>query len=220
MMSDLPGCRILGVFIGGPKDLLDVDGEWRSSIARDPVDGPALLETRGFVGDKATQDYHGHLPAAVCLHSLTHYQFWNEHYGLSLRPGGVGENLTLDTWDETNICAGDIFRIGSARIQISGPRTPCETQARRVGVANWVALTLQELRTGLYARVLTPGTLQAGDEVHLVARPNPDLTVLSLLRCWFHEFDPALAERLSQAEGLMPWWQERFAKRLAQHSAP
>jgi MOSC domain-containing protein YiiM len=211
-----PACRIVGVFIGGPKDMHDEAGReaWRSSIARDPVAGPAVLETRGFAGDQATQSYHGHPDSAVCLHSLTHYEFWNTHYGLSLRPGIVGENLTLDTWDERTICAGDIFRIGSARLQISGPRTPCDTQARRVGVANWIELTLREARTGLYARVLTPGTLQAGDEVTLDHRPNPGLTIESLTRCYFQDFDPALARQLAQAEGLMPWWQQRFAKRL------
>jgi MOSC domain-containing protein YiiM len=214
MTAQAPICRIAGVFIGGPKILHDAAGAWRSSIARDPVTGPAVLETRGFVGDKATQSYHGHPDSAVCLHSLTHYQFWNKNYGLSLRPGGVGENLTLYTWDESTICAGDIFRIGSARLQISGPRTPCENQARRVGVANWIELTLQEARTGLYARVLTPGTLQAGDEVLLDHRPNPGLTVESLTRCYLQDFDPALAEQLVHAEGLMPWWQQRFAKRL------
>ena len=150
----------------------------------------------------------------MCFHSLTHYQFWNAHYGLSLAPGGVGENLTLDTWDESTVCVGDVLRIGSARVQISGPRTPCETQARRVGRADWIELTLREARTGMYARVLTPGTLQAGDEVAVDERPNPGLTMLALVRCYFHELEPDLAARLTTAEGLMPYWQERFARRL------
>ncbi len=72
-----PHCvgRVVGVFVGGPKTLHDARGEWISSIARDPVRGPAMVETRGLVGDHATQPYHGNLETAVCLHSLGHYQF-------------------------------------------------------------------------------------------------------------------------------------------------
>jgi MOSC domain-containing protein YiiM len=206
--------RVVGVFVGGPKTLRDARGTWRSSILRDPVLGPAMVEQRGLVGDQATQPYHGSLETAVCLHSLGHYQFWNEHYGLSLAPGGVGENLTIDGAAESEVCVGDVFQIGSAQLQISSPRTPCETQARRVGRADWVALTLRSLRTGMYARVLAPGSLQAGDELVLAARPNPGLTVQDLVRCYYHKFQPELAERLIRAEGLMPWWAERFEKRL------
>ena len=66
----------------------------------------------------------------------------------------------------------------------------------------------------MYARVLSPGRLQAGDELRLAARPNPGLTVQDLVRCYFHEFDPEVAQRLIAAEGLMPWWAERFERRL------
>jgi MOSC domain-containing protein YiiM len=206
--------RVVGVFAGGPKTLQDAHGKWRSSILRDPVLGMAQVETRGLVGDRATQPYHGSLESAVCFHSTAHYQYWNEHYGMHLAPGGVGENLTLDGADESNVCVGDTLQIGSTRLQISGPRTPCDTQARRVGRADWIELTLQTLRTGMYARVLAPGSLQSGDDLLLAARPNPGLTMQALLRCYFHEFDPETAERLMIAEGLADKWAERFERRL------
>jgi MOSC domain-containing protein YiiM len=114
---------------------------------------------------------------------------------------------------------GDIMEVGSARLQINGARTPCETQARRVGRADWVQLTLQTMRTGMYARVLAEGSLQTGDTLRVVARPNPELTVRALVRCYFHDFQPALAERLMLAEGLNPWWAERFEARLRESSA-
>ena len=137
----------------------------------------------------------------------------------------MGENLTIagvddqSVCDEGLVCVGDIFQIGSAQLQISAPRTPCETQARRVGRADWIDLTLRSLRTGMYARVLAPGSLQTGDELRLAARPNPGLTVQDLVRCYFHEFDPELARRLIKAEGLMPWWAERFERRLREDMA-
>ena len=212
--------RVIGVFAGGQKTLHDAQGEWRSSIARDSLHGPAQVEVRGLVGDQATQPYHGDSEKAVCLHSQSHYDFWNEHLGMRLTPGGVGENLTIagldepSVCDESVVCVGDILQIGSVRLQITAPRTPCDTQARRVGRADWIELTLRSLRTGMYARVLAPGSLETGDDLWLAARPNPGLTVQALVRCYFHEFDPELAQRLIAAEGLMPWWAERFQRRL------
>lgn len=208
MMHD--ACRIMGVFVGGPKTLYDARGEWRSSIARESVAGPAQLEKRGFVGDQATQPYHGSLETAVCLHSLAHYAFWNATLGLVLGPGSLGENLTLDTWDESTICVGDILAIGTARIQISAPRTPCENQARYVGRADWVKQTIAELRTGMYARVLTPGMLRADDPVLIEERPNPGLTVHDLNDCFYRNYNGGRAAQFLAADGLMDWWKQRL----------
>jgi MOSC domain-containing protein YiiM len=211
-MSTLQGL-ICGIFIGGPKALHDSKGEWRSSIARDNVTGPVRLETRGFVGDQPTQPFHGSPDMAVCLHALAHYAFWNSHYSMSLKAGAVGENLTLDVLEDGNVCVGDVFQVGTARLQISGPRAPCETQARHIGRPDWVKLTLQELRTGFYARVLAPGTLQGGDAMDLEERPNPGLTVLELNRCCHHEFHVDIARAFMASAGLMDRWKRRLQAR-------
>jgi MOSC domain-containing protein YiiM len=215
--ASLPPCRVLAVFIGGPKTLVDARGSWRSSIARDRVEGPAHLEIRGFVGDQATQSYHGSPEIAICIHAQPHYDFWNTTLGMHLQPGAVGENLTFDTWDDSMVCVGDILRIGTARIQISAPRTPCENQARHIGRPEWVKRTIQELRTGMYARVLAPGILQAGDGVILEARPHPGLTVRELNACFYHAYNAALADRFMAAEGLMDWWQQRLHDKANDH---
>jgi MOSC domain-containing protein YiiM len=206
----LPACSVLAIFVGGPKTLVDARGEWRSSIARDRVDGPAQLEIRGFAGDQATQSYHGSPEIAVCIHAQNHYDFWNRTLQMSLQPGAVGENITFDTWDDSSICVGDVLRIGTARIQISAPRSPCENQARFVGRPDWVKRTIQTLRTGMYARVLEAGTLQAGDPIILQARHNPGLTIRELNACVYHTYDAALAECFIAAEGLMDWWKQRL----------
>lgn len=206
----LAPCRIVAVCVGGPKTLTDARGAYQSSIARDRVAGPITLETRGFVGDQATQWYHGSPDLAVCIHSLTHYAFWNATLNMRLQPGAVGENLTFDRWDDRTLCVGDVLRIGTARIQLSAPRSPCENQARYVGRPDWVKLTIQELRTGIYARVLTSGVLQAGGQVVLEHRPHPGLTIWALNRCFYHTFDPTLAQRFIAAQGLMEWWKQRL----------
>jgi MOSC domain-containing protein YiiM len=133
---------------------------------------------------------------------------------MNLQPGNVGENWTLENIVEAEVCIGDIYAVGTALVQISAPRTPCQTQARRVGRADWVKLTLQELRTGIYMRVLEPGTTQAGDAFRLKERLNPDGTITALNRCYYQVFDPELAHKFTVMPGLMSWWQQRFAERL------
>ncbi len=202
------------IYVGQHKTMTDARGSWQSSIYRDRVDGPIVLETRGLVGDKATQSYHGTPELAVCCHFLDHYRFWHEHYGLALQPGNVGENWALENIREAEICIGDIYRVGTALVQVSAPRSPCENQARRIGRADWVKLTLQELRTGIYLRVLEPGVVQADDHFALVECLNPGKTIPMLNRCWYHEFDPELAHAFATMPGLMAWWQQRFAAKL------
>jgi MOSC domain-containing protein YiiM len=212
-------CQVTGVFIGSPKTLTDALGEWQSSIARDRVEGPAALETRGFVGDQATQSYHGSPETAVCIHSQSHYDFWNTTLGMNLQAGSVGENLTFDVWDDDIICVGDILQVGTTRIQISAPRIPCENQARYIGRPDWVELTLKKRRTGMYARVLTPGVLGAGDRVILEQQPNPGLTVSRLNACFYHVYDATVADRFLAAEGIMEWWKQRLRDRALEVEA-
>jgi len=153
---------IHSIFVGLPQPITDEYGTWMSSIIRNHVEGPIELTRRGLQGDRVHQPYHGGRDAAVCVHLCDHYDFWNRRFGLNLQPGSVGENFTLTNLTEDEVCAGDVLRAGTALVQVSGPRVPCANQARRIGRADWVRLTIQENRTGFYLRVLEPGIVQAG----------------------------------------------------------
>jgi MOSC domain-containing protein YiiM len=205
---------IHAIFIGQPKSITDGRGTWRSSIYRDRIEGPVQVEKRGLLGDKATQRYHGGPDSAICVHLLDHYRFWNEHYGLSLGPGNVGENFTLDHVTEEQVCAGDILRVGTALVQVSGPRVPCANQARRIGRADWVKLTIAENRTGFYLRVLEPGVVQAGDGWEVQDRLNPDGSIWAINRCVYLAFDTDFARRISQMQGVSAWWKKQLRKKL------
>src|SRR5205814_613220 len=181
---------IHSVFVGQPKSITDARGTWTSSICRERVLGPVTLRHEGLAGDKVAQSYHGGPDAALCVHLLDHYRFWKSHYSLNLQPGHVGENLTLDAITEDQICAGDIVRVGTALVQVSGPRIPCANQARRIGRSDWVKLTIRENRTGFYMRVLEPGIFEAGNAWKLQERLNPDGSIPAINRCLYLHFDP------------------------------
>ena len=206
---------IEGVFVGGPKTMRDERGEWVSSIARKRIDGAVQLDSEGFDGDKATQAYHGGPEAAVCVHLRDHYDFWREHYGVDLPHGHLGENIVVNEVREEEIHAGDIVRMGAALVQVSGPRVPCETQARRAGRSDWVKLTIRENRTGLYLRVLETGPVRNGDAWHIQERLNDGGSIPAINRCLYLDFDPAMAREFSELPGLAEWWREQFREKLA-----
>jgi MOSC domain-containing protein YiiM len=211
-----PAAFLASIFTGQPKTITDEGGAWSSSIFRDRVDGPLEARQGGLAGDRVTHSYHGGPDADICVHLMDHYRFWNEHYGMSLTAGNMGENFVLDGIREDEVCVGDILRVGRALVQVSGSRTPCANLARRIGRADWVSLTIRENRTGFYLRVLETGLVQAGDAWLLQERLNPAGSIPAINRCLFLEFDPGFAARMQEMRGLADWWKEQARERGAQ----
>lgn len=207
------------VFTGQPKVITDKRGTWTSSIFRDRVDGPIQVTLRGLAGDKVTQPYHGSSGAAVCVHLADHYRFWNASYGMNLQAGSVGENVTLSGLAEDQVCVGDIVRLGTAIVQVSGPRVPCANQGRRIGRSDWVKLTILENRTGFYLRVLKPGVLHAGDTWIVEERINEVGSIPAINRCMYLQFDPSFARAMLAMQGLASWWKEQAREKLEGQNA-
>ncbi|MEZ4859855.1 MAG: MOSC domain-containing protein [Caldilineaceae bacterium] len=210
---------LCALFVGQPKTITDTRGTWTSSIYRDPITGPVEARPGGLVGDKVTQPYHGGPDADICVHLLDHYRFWNDHYGMDLQPGFVGENFTLDNITEAEICAGDIVRVGHALVQVTGPRVPCANLARRIGRTDWVKLTIRENRTGFYISVLEAGMVQLGDVWELQERFNPMGTIPAINHCLYLDFDLAYAQAMQQMVGLADWWKELALERAEKQQA-
>lgn len=210
----MPDATLEAVFAGGPKSISDAGGTWTSSILRDRVTGPIAVGYAGLAGDRVTQPYHGGPGAAVCVHLRDHYDFWNRTLGMQLTPGSVGENLTLGALTEADIFAGDLVRVGTVLLQVSGPRTPCANQARRIGRTDWIRLTIRENRTGFYLRVLEPGALREGDSWILQERLNSDASIAAINRCAYLAFDEDYAHHILEMRGLEPWWKDQMREKL------
>ena len=123
------GATVEAVFTGRPKLITDEHGTWMSSILRDRKEGPVAVSPDGLAGDKVAQSYHGGPGAAICVHLAAHYAFWNQQLLLNLQAGAVGENITLQNITEDEVCVGDCIRLGTALVQVSGPRVPCANLA-------------------------------------------------------------------------------------------
>jgi MOSC domain-containing protein YiiM len=202
------------VFTGQPKSISDAYGTWISSIYRERVEGPVPVSFSGLSGDKVAQPYHGGPGAAICVHLAEHYDFWNARFNLSLGAGSVGENITLASISEDEVCVGDHVRLGTAVVEVSGPRVPCGNLARRIGRPDWVKQTIRENRTGFYLRVLEPGMVQAGDPWDLQERRNETGSIAAINRCMYLDFNAGFARAMLEMPGLEGWWKDQARQKL------
>src|SRR5581483_9205517 len=139
---------------GTPRAANRMERTWRTSFFREPSAQPRWLYTTHLGGCKqADTKNHGQLSQAVLLYAAAHYPLWRAELNLpEIGSGGFGENFTLDDLSEETACIGDIYGLGEARIQVTGPRYPCWKIERRWGLPGLTARVARSGRTGWYCR--------------------------------------------------------------------
>ena len=141
-----------------------------SAFVKLALDGPVEVTTLGVAGDEHAYGAHGGPDGAVLVYSRDHYPYWRRQ-GVDIpKAGAFAENLTVDGLTEVQVHMGDVFEVGSVTLQVTEPRSPCYKIAARYGRKD-IAVDVQETGyTGYLMRVLAPGALAAGDEMHLAER--------------------------------------------------
>lgn len=157
-----------------------------SAIAKAPVDGPRAVGPNGFLDDEqADRRVHGGPEKAVHHYPLDHHTAWRAELGdgapLLGEAGAFGENLSTLGLTEDGVCVGDLFRAGTALLQVAQARQPCWKLNVRFGVPDMARRVQTTGRTGWYYRVLEPGRIGPGDTLTLLERPHPDWPLTRLL---------------------------------------
>lgn len=198
--------------IGLPKKEVFYGRELTTGICKKPVDGPHLLTRQGFEGDGVGDlQHHGGSDKAVCAYSIDHYPWWERVIGSTLPQAAFGENLTVTGMREEDVCIGDLYRIGTAEVQVSQPRQPCKTLAARYGREDFVKLVVDSGRTGLYFKVIKEGIVQAGDEISLIERDARGVTVAYANQIYHHDRkNRAGIEKVLSVAALSASWQKSF----------
>ncbi len=102
--------------------------------------------------------------------------------GQEIRDGQFGENLTTEGIDLTHAAIGTRLQIGEVVLEIAAVRTPCNDFKCWMGLSGfdetaWVKRFAAERRPGPYFRVLSTGTITAGDAITVVHEPAHGVTV-------------------------------------------
>ena len=220
--------KLLSIQVGKPRtfgtpDASDPhDRQWTTGFCKETVSGPVTITKINLAGDgQADLKHHGGLDKAVCVYPREHWAFWKAEIAIDLPHGGFGENFTTSGAVETDVCIGDVFRCGTALLQISQPRQPCWKLARRWGTKDLPARVERTGRSGWYLRVLEEGTVEAGNEIPLVERSHPEWTVAAANSVMHHrKTDWEAAQRLASCPALSGSWRSTLAQRAETRLIP
>lgn len=171
--------EVLSVNISEPRQI-----EWNglsefTGIYKFPVESPIHLGRNSVTADTiADRKVHGGVHKACYLFSALQYPYWTSRYpDLDWQWGMFGENLTIQGMDEGAMRIGDIYRIGSALVQVSMPREPCYKLGIRFGSQKILKQFIAHGYSGTYVRVLEEGTVKSGDKLDVRELSDNTLTV-------------------------------------------
>lgn len=192
-----------------------------SAIAKEALSPPWTITMTGLIRDaQADRVHHGGAEKALHHYPFEHYADWHtERPDLAPRLAhtpAFGENISTIGRTEATVCIGDIYALGSVRLQVSQGRQPCWKLNERFGWSGMARAVQTTGRTGWYYRVLVEGVVEPGTPLVLIERPQPDWPlsrVIALLYRRLESFDELAA--LSQIPQLAQGWRQLSARRVA-----
>jgi MOSC domain-containing protein YiiM len=206
--------KIIGLYSGKLSNI----GEKRSptGIYKKSVE-QVSVDLLGIEGDiQADKRFHGGPEKALHQYALSSYEKIIKRYPLlhkKAEPGMIGENLSAIDMNEHNVCIGDIYKVGSAILQVSSPRIPCwkiDTKFKQPNLHQFIS---QHRLNGWYYRVVQAGDITLNDKLILQQRPNTDFTVDTMLKVINGEAEAQVIRLAANAIGLDPEWQKRLNKK-------
>jgi MOSC domain-containing protein YiiM len=178
------------------------------ACAREPVMVRAPGPMRGglgsgLVGDTiGNQKLHGGDDQAVYAYAREDLDTWETRLGRPLTNGMFGENLTTSGVEVTEARVGERWRVGidGLVLEISAPRTPCRTFSAFLQLDDWIKTFTDAAKPGAYLRIISPGTVRAGDAISIDYRPDHEVTIGLAFRARMS--DPGLLPQLLAADAL------------------
>ena len=206
--------KIIGLYSGKLSNI----GEKRSptGIYKKSVE-QVSVDVLGIIGDiQADKRFHGGPEKALHQYALSSYEKIIKRYPLlhqQAKPGMIGENLSATDMNEHNVCIGDIYKVGSAILQVSSPRIPCWKIDAKFKQPDLHQFISQHRLNGWYYRVVQAGDITLNDKLILQQRPNTKITVDTMLRVIYGEAEAQVIGLAANAIGLDPEWQKRLNKK-------
>ena len=159
--------------------------EDRTAIDKRPVDGRVTVAVPGeaevgLTGDQIyDRDHHGGPDQAIYAYAAEDRAWWAAELGREIAAGAFGENVTTEGLDVTGAVIGERWQVGDEGVllEVTAPRIPCRTFQGFMDEPQWVKRFTAHGAPGAYLRILSPGTVGAGDRIEVVARPEHGVTI-------------------------------------------
>lgn len=183
--ATVPGVRIaiVRVNVSGPRPLGPPGSGIMSSIAKErvAVERLAISELNLDGDDQSDRSVHGGLDKAVYAYPSEHLAGWAVDLDQPDLPDSssapFGENVSTLGVTENDVCIGDVWRWGTAVLQVAQPRWPCQKLTLHRGTAAVGGLMRSTGRTGWYLRVIEVGVVDVAGPISVVERHPAALSV-------------------------------------------
>lgn len=200
--------RILSIQVGKPKTILFRGKEITTSIFKEPISSPLMLRALNIDGDEqADLRVHGGQDKALYAYPHDAYPAWR-----ALRPhddfefGAMGENLSVESLPEDQICLGDTFKLGDSTIQVTQPRFPCYKLSAKFNDPGILKQFMGLNRPGIYFRVLKEGMIDRGESLTLIAQESVRVPVLELFKLEHSSADALRLREILRIKSLTESW--------------
>lgn len=188
-----------------------------SAIDKNRVNGKIEVFPTHLAGDSVADNrHHGGIDKAIHCYPMQHYEYWHKLFPNNphFQAGGFGENFCIIGTDETQVCLGDVWQIGTTQLVVSQARQPCWKLNVRFGVPDISECVQASGRCGWYLRVHQTGYIQAQDAIILLFRPYPQWSIARLSQLIDSKNCEAAIMREVLDLPLPPSWHNLFAQRL------
>jgi len=209
--------KILSVNVSEPKKVIFNGKELITSIYKKPVSERVRVTSQGIEGDRqADLSVHGGFDKAVYGYSFEHYKLWGERLQREFTEFGlVGENLTISSFDESEINIGDRFKINDCILQVSQPRIPCYKIGIKMNSRDFPKMFSQSGLLGTYFRVVQEGSIEEGDEIEKIHSEENSMSIKDISTILFVDLKNIdLMKKALDIKSLTEEIKEKFRERL------
>jgi MOSC domain-containing protein YiiM len=179
--------KLVSLNVGKPREFEWMGKTVRTSIFKNPVDNQRKVSILNIEGDEQSDlKVHGGIHKAVYAYDLSYYDHWKKilprddwHHGM------FGENLTTSGLTDDEVRIGDVFQIGTVKLQAIQPRFPCFKLNIRFGLPDMLERFVAQQRNGIYFKVMEEGTMQANTDIQQIESSPFTVTISDYVNCYY-----------------------------------
>ncbi len=177
--------KLISLNVGTPREVVWNGKILITSIFKFPVDHRCKVSFLNIEGDEQTDlRVHGGTDKTIYSYDIEYYEYWKQQINRDdWSPGLFGENLTTQGMTDSKIKIGNIYRIGTAKLQAIQPRFPCVKLNAKFGMTDMIERFYEQKRHGTYFKVIEEGHMGANDEIELVKESPFDVLIEDVTYC-------------------------------------
>ena len=208
--------KVISINVGLPTEFEYKGRKAKSAIWKNPVNGKVFARGINLEGDdQADREAHGGYDKAVYAYASEDLTWWGNEIGRDLKPGELGENLTLKGIAVNDALIGEQWKVGEVTLEVSEPRIPCWRLGVRMNDKTFPRKFTKALRPGTYLRIIQEGSLEKGNTVEVLERPDHALSVRDVFEIYTQTH--ANANRILEVSKMSDAWR-RWADETMQRN--